>query len=93
MGHESGDHRDLKIRKLRAGSYFSDCLLDTRTLSERGFIQVVAEVYVGGVSARRVVTVLAKVSCKDNVRRRIRSSLCNWPATLWPAVTPHSPPD
>ena len=45
---------DSKILKLRAGSYFSDWLLDTRTRSERGFIQVVAEAYVRGVSTRRV---------------------------------------
>ena len=45
---------DLKIPKLRAGSYFPDWLLDARTRSERAFIQVVAEAYVRGVSTRRV---------------------------------------
>src|SRR5680860_134626 len=32
---------DLKIPKLRTGSYFPDWLLDARTRSERAFIQVV----------------------------------------------------
>ncbi len=45
---------DLKIPKLRAGSYFNDWLLDARTRSERAFVQVVAEAYVRGVSTRRV---------------------------------------
>ena len=45
---------DLKIPKLRAGSYFPDWLLDARTRSERAFIQVVAEADVRGVSTRRV---------------------------------------
>ena len=45
---------DLKIPKLREGSYFPDWLLDARTRAERAFIQVVAEAYVKGVSTRRV---------------------------------------
>jgi transposase-like protein len=45
---------ELKIPKLRTGSYFPDWLLDARTRSERAFIQVVAEAYVRGVSTRRV---------------------------------------
>jgi transposase-like protein len=45
---------DLRIPKLRAGSYFPDWLLDARTRAERAFIQVVAEAYVRGVSTRRV---------------------------------------
>ncbi|MFV1963380.1 MAG: IS256 family transposase [Acidimicrobiia bacterium] len=45
---------DLRIPKLRAGSYFPEWLLDARTRSERAFIQVVAEAYVRGVSTRRV---------------------------------------
>jgi transposase-like protein len=45
---------DLKIPKLRTGSYFPDWLLDARTRSERAFIQVVTEAYVRGVSTRRV---------------------------------------
>jgi transposase-like protein len=45
---------DLRIPKLRAGSYFPDWLLDARTRAERAFIQVVTESYVRGVSTRRV---------------------------------------
>lgn len=45
---------DLRIPKLRAGSYFPDWLLDARRRSERAFIQVVTEAYVRGVSTRRV---------------------------------------
>ncbi len=45
---------DLRIPKLRAGSYFPDWLLDARRRSERAFIQVVSEAYVRGVSTRRV---------------------------------------
>jgi putative transposase len=45
---------DLRIPKLRTGSYFPDWLLDARTRSERAFIQVVTEAYVRGVSTRRV---------------------------------------
>ena len=45
---------DLRIPKLRTGSYFPEWLLDARTRSERAFIQVVAEAYVRGVSTRRV---------------------------------------
>jgi transposase-like protein len=45
---------DLKIPKLREGTYFPDWLLDARTRAERAFVQCVAEAYVRGVSTRRV---------------------------------------
>ncbi len=45
---------DLKIPKLREGTYFPDWLLDVRTRAERAFVQVVSEAYVRGVSTRRV---------------------------------------
>ena len=45
---------DLRIPKLREGSYFPDWLLDARTRAERAFISCVAEAYVRGVSTRRV---------------------------------------
>jgi putative transposase len=45
---------DLRIPKLRTGSYFPEWLLDARTRAERAFVQVVAEAYVRGVSTRRV---------------------------------------
>ena len=45
---------DLRIPKLRAGSYFPDWLLEPRRRSERALVAVVAEAYVLGVSTRRV---------------------------------------
>jgi len=45
---------DLRIPKLRTGSYFPDWLLEPRRRSERALTQVIAEAYVLGVSTRRV---------------------------------------
>ncbi len=45
---------DLKIPKLRHGSYFPDWLLEHRRRAERALIAVVAECYLKGVSTRRV---------------------------------------
>lgn len=45
---------DLRIPKLRSGSYYPDWLLEPRRRSERALTQVVAEAYVLGVSTRRV---------------------------------------
>ena len=45
---------ELRIPKLRTGSYFPEWLLDARTRSERAFVQVVTEAYVRGISTRRV---------------------------------------
>lgn len=45
---------DLRIPKLRAGTYFPDWLLEPRRRSERALTAVVAEAYVLGVSTRRV---------------------------------------
>ena len=45
---------ELRIPKLRRGSYFPEWLLDARTRSERAFVQVVTEAYVRGISTRRV---------------------------------------
>jgi len=45
---------DLRIPKLRTGSYFPDWLLEPRRRSERALVAVVAEAYVLGVSTRRV---------------------------------------
>ncbi|HEV8536328.1 MAG TPA: IS256 family transposase [Candidatus Limnocylindria bacterium] len=45
---------DLKIPKLRTGSYFPSWLLERRRRSERALINVVAQAYVEGVSTRRV---------------------------------------
>ena len=45
---------DLRIPKLRAGTYFPDWLLEPRRRSERALAAVVAEAYVLAVSTRRV---------------------------------------
>lgn len=45
---------DLRIPKLRAGSYFPDWLLEPRRRAERALVAVVAQAYVEGVSTRRV---------------------------------------
>jgi transposase-like protein len=45
---------DLKVPKLRAGSYFPDWLLENRRRAERALVAVIAECYVKGVSTRRV---------------------------------------
>lgn len=49
---------DLKVPKLRTGVYYPDWLLEDRKRSERALRQVIAECYVGGVSTRRVETVV-----------------------------------
>jgi putative transposase len=45
---------ELRIPKLRSGSYFPDWLLEPRRRSEKALVAVVAEAYVLGVSTRRV---------------------------------------
>lgn len=45
---------ELKIPKLRAGSYFPDWLLEPRRRAEQALVQVVADCYLAGVSTRRV---------------------------------------
>ena len=45
---------ELKVPKLRAGSYFPDWLLEPRRRAERALTAVVAQCYLEGVSTRRV---------------------------------------
>jgi putative transposase len=45
---------DLKIPKLRTGTYFPDWLLEPRQRAEKAFIAVIADCYLAGVSTRRV---------------------------------------
>ena len=45
---------DLKIPKLRKGSYFPDGLLEPRRRSEKALLNVIAESYLLGVSTRKV---------------------------------------
>src|SRR5205085_3040997 len=44
----------LEIPKLRQGAYFPGWLLEPRRRAERALVQVVADCYLAGVSARRV---------------------------------------
>jgi putative transposase len=45
---------DLRIPKLRTGSYFPAWLLERRRRAERALVNVIAQAYVEGVSTRRV---------------------------------------
>ncbi len=45
---------DLQLPKLREGSYFPDWLLDRRRRAEKALVSVVADLYLAGVSTRRV---------------------------------------
>jgi putative transposase len=45
---------DLRIPKLREGTYFPDWLLERRRRPEKALISVVADLYLAGVSTRRV---------------------------------------
>lgn len=49
---------DLGIPKLRRGSYFPYWLLEPHTRSERALVSVVADLYLAGVSTRRVSKVV-----------------------------------
>lgn len=56
--HRSLDTRvgtlDLRIPKLRQGSYYPDWILERRKASEQALMSVVMEAYVNGVSTRKV---------------------------------------
>ena len=45
---------ELRIPKLRSGSYFPDWLVEPRRRAEQALVQVVADCYLAGVSTRRV---------------------------------------
>ena len=45
---------ELELPKLRKGSYFPDWLLDRRRRTEKALVSVVADLYLAGVSTRRV---------------------------------------
>ena len=45
---------DLRVPKLRSGTYYPEWLLEPRRRSERALTAVVAEAYLSGVSTRRV---------------------------------------
>ena len=45
---------ELRVPKLRQGTYYPEWLFERRRRADRALIAVVAECYVGGVSTRRV---------------------------------------
>ena len=45
---------ELRVPKLRQGSYFPDWLIEPRRRAEQALVQVVADCYLAGVSTRRV---------------------------------------
>jgi transposase-like protein len=52
---------DLAIPKLREGSYYPHWLLEPRSRSERALVSVVADLYLAGVSTRRVDKVVRQL--------------------------------
>ena len=66
---------ELQIPKLREGSYFPDWLLDRRRRSEKALISVVADLYLAGVSTRRVEKALGVLGV-DGISKSQVSRLC-----------------
>jgi len=65
---------DLRIPKLRAGSYFPT-LLEPRRRSERALLAVIQQAYVEGVSTRRVEDLVQALGC-DGISRSQVSRIC-----------------
>jgi transposase-like protein len=66
---------DLRIPKLREGSYFPDWLLERRRRPEKALISVVADLYLAGVSTRRVEKAVAQLGVESMSRSQV-SKLC-----------------
>ena len=60
---------DLQIPKLREGSYFPDWLLDRRRRAEKALISVVADLYLAGVSTRRVEKAIAAARASSAISK------------------------
>ncbi len=56
---------DLKLPKLREGSFFPDWLLDRRRRAEKALISVVADLYLAGVSTRRVEKAIGQLGIES----------------------------
>jgi transposase-like protein len=65
---------DLRIPKLREGSYFPT-LLEPRRRSERALLAVVQQAYVEGVSTRRVDDLIKALGC-DGISKSQVSRIC-----------------
>jgi putative transposase len=66
---------DLQIPKLRAGSYFPDWLLERRRRPEKALISVVVDLYLAGVSTRRVEKAVAQLGVESMSKSQV-SKLC-----------------
>jgi putative transposase len=65
---------DLRVPKLRTGSYFPT-LLEPRRRSERALLAVIQQAYVEGVSTRRVEDLVQALGC-DGISRSQVSRIC-----------------
>ena len=65
---------DLRIPKLRDGSYFPS-LLEPRRRSERALLAVIQQAYIEGVSTRRVDDLVKALGC-DGISRSQVSRIC-----------------
>ena len=65
---------DLRVPRVRDGSYFPS-LLEPRTRGERALLAVVQEAYVGGVSTRRVDTLVKSLGLEGISKSQV-SRLC-----------------
>ena len=68
---------ELRIPKLREGSYFPS-LLEPRRRSERALLAVVQQAYVEGVSTRRVDDLVRHWDAKASPRARYPVSVRSW---------------
>src|SRR4051812_28217828 len=66
---------DLQIPKLGEGSYFPEWLLERRRRSEKALISVVADLYLAGVSTRRVEKAVAQLGVESMSKSQV-SKLC-----------------
>jgi putative transposase len=56
---------NLQLPKLREGSYFPDWLLDRRRRTEKALVSVVADLYLAGVSTRRVEKAIQQLGIEN----------------------------
>ena len=66
---------DLKLPKLREGSFFPDWLLDRRRRAEKALVSVVADLYLAGVSTRRVEKAIQQLGIESISKSQV-SRLC-----------------
>lgn len=81
MNHRNGSRRrrwdtrvgsiDLKIPKVRRGSYFPSTLLEPRRRSEKALLNVVTESYVLGVSTRKVERLVEQLGLQGISRSQV----------------------